>query len=216
LATVLDGKVQLLVEVKAIGIELKDSHMKQAVDYAANKGIEWVVLTNGINWRVYKITFAKPIDQELVYEIDFLTADTKNSEHLELVYVLTKEGWVKEVLNDLHQQKQILNKFCIAAVALSEPVLDVMRRELKRLCPDVKIHNEQIQQVLLQEVLKREVVEGDKAEEAHKKISRAVNRQLRSKTEKETGEVVSPSPAVTSPSSGEPILPANQPKPQTQ
>jgi predicted type IV restriction endonuclease len=85
LATVLDGKVQLLLEAKAIGIELKDSHVKQAIDYAANKGIEWVVLTNGINWKVYKVFFGKPIDQELVYEIDFLVADTKNDEHLESV-----------------------------------------------------------------------------------------------------------------------------------
>ena len=216
LATVLGGKVQLLLEAKAVGIELKDSHVKQAVDYAANKGIEWVVLTNGINWKVFKVIFAKPIDQELVFEIDFLTTDAKNDEHLELVYVLSKEGWVKEVLKDLHQQKQILNKFCIAAVVLSEPVLDVMRRELKRLCPDVKIHNEQIQQVLLQEVLKREVVEGDKAEDAHKKISRAANRQLRSKTEKETGEVVSTSPTAASLSPAEVIPPAGQPKPPTQ
>jgi hypothetical protein len=38
LATKLDGKIQTLVEVKAVGIELKDSHMRQAVDYAANSG----------------------------------------------------------------------------------------------------------------------------------------------------------------------------------
>ena len=38
LATKLDGTIQSLVEVKAIGLELKDSHVKQAVDYAANQG----------------------------------------------------------------------------------------------------------------------------------------------------------------------------------
>ena len=195
---------------------MKDSHVKQAVDYAANKGIEWVVLTNGINWRVYKVIFAKPIDQELVYEIDFLAVDAKDDGYLELVYVLSKEGWLKEVLNDLHQQKQILNKFCIAAVVLSESVLDVMRRELKRLCPDVKIHIEQIQQVLLQEVLKREVVEGDKAEEAHKKISKAANRQLRSKTEKEAGEVIPTPPVASPPLSPESIPATGQPKAPTQ
>src|SRR6267378_2610964 len=110
LATLLDGRVQFLIEAKAIGLELKDSHVKQAVDYAANKGIDWVLLTNGTNWRVYKVTFAKPIDQELVYEIEFLTFDTKSDEHLELAYVLSKEGWVKQGLNDLHQQRQMLSK----------------------------------------------------------------------------------------------------------
>lgn len=37
LATRIDGKFQMLIEVKAIGLELKDSHVKQAVDYAANQ-----------------------------------------------------------------------------------------------------------------------------------------------------------------------------------
>jgi hypothetical protein len=39
LATKIDGVPQTLIEVKAIGLELKDAHVKQAVDYAANQGI---------------------------------------------------------------------------------------------------------------------------------------------------------------------------------
>src|ERR1051325_694826 len=147
LAVKLDGKPQFLAEVKAIGLELKDAHVKQAVDYAANQGIEWVVLTNGVHWKVFKVVFGKPIDQELVCELDFLALDPKDDDQLARVYVLTKEGWVKEVLSDLHQQNQILNKFVIAALVSSEPVLDVIRRELKRVSPDVKINTEQIQQV---------------------------------------------------------------------
>ncbi|MCU1347636.1 MAG: hypothetical protein JWO56_666, partial [Acidobacteria bacterium] len=38
LATRIDGKFQMIIEVKAIGLELKDAHVKQAVDYAANMG----------------------------------------------------------------------------------------------------------------------------------------------------------------------------------
>ena len=64
LATKIDGVLQMLVEVKAIGIDLKEQHVKQAVDYAANQGVDWVVLTNGIVWRIYKVTFAKPICEE--------------------------------------------------------------------------------------------------------------------------------------------------------
>ena len=40
LATRIEGKFQMLIEVKAIGLGLKDTHVKQAVDYAANQGIE--------------------------------------------------------------------------------------------------------------------------------------------------------------------------------
>jgi len=63
LAIKIENTLQTLIEVKAIGLELKDNHVKQAGDYAANQGVTWVVLTNGIVWRIYKVTFEKPIGQ---------------------------------------------------------------------------------------------------------------------------------------------------------
>ena len=45
----------------------------------------------------------------------------------------------------------------------------------------VRIDNEQIRSVLLQEVLKRDVLEGDKADEARRKVSRAANRTLKAR-----------------------------------
>src|SRR5205814_6670290 len=62
LAVQFDGKVQLLIEVKAIGLNLKENHVKQAIDYAANQGVEWVALTNGVDWVLYHVLFKKPID----------------------------------------------------------------------------------------------------------------------------------------------------------
>ncbi len=38
-----------------MGMELKDQHVKQAVDYAANQGVEWVGLTNVAIWRPYRV-----------------------------------------------------------------------------------------------------------------------------------------------------------------
>lgn len=211
LATKLDGKVQLLIEVKAIGLELKDAYVKQAVDYAANKGVEWVLLTNGHIWRVYRVYFSKPIDQELVFEFDLLTLDGKNPEHQEMLFVLSKEGWLKQVLGELHQKRQILSRFVIAAVCLSEPVIDVIRRELRRIASDIKISPEQVHQVLLQEVLKREVVEGEKAEDAKKKISRSANRLLRSRNEKEQPESQTPTPTAVNLASPVPTPPPSPP-----
>ena len=57
LATKVDGTIQCLIEVKAAGSELKESHSKQAVDYAANQGIQWVVLTNAAHWKVFEVNF---------------------------------------------------------------------------------------------------------------------------------------------------------------
>lgn len=177
----IDGKFLFLIEVKAIGLELKESQIKQAVDYAANQGTDWVLLTNGECWRVYKIGYGKPITSELVLTLEFGQINAKKSADLELVYHLTREGWAKSAIEDFHSQRQALSRYSLGALVLSQPVLDVLRREVRRLSPDVRIDAEQIREALMLEVLKREVIEGDKAQEATRKIARAASRALRSK-----------------------------------
>lgn len=179
LATKLDGVLQFLIEVKAIGLELKDQHVKQAVDYAANQGVDWVVLTNAIHWRVYKVTFSKPINQELVVDLDFCALNPKSTKDIESLYLLCKEGWIKSVLGEYHVQRQALSRFFLGAMITSEPVLQVLRRELRRLSPDVRVEVDEIRAALISEVLKREVTEGDQADDAKKKIARAASKQLR-------------------------------------
>jgi hypothetical protein len=128
--------------------------------------------------------FSKPIDHELVVEINFLNLDHRSQADLETLFLFTKESWAKSLLSDYYDQKQALSRFSIGAVLLTEPVLTIIKRELKRISPDVKIDIEQISAVLETEVLKREVVEGEKATEASKRIARAASKALRSKTAK--------------------------------
>ncbi len=196
LAAKLDGVVQSLIEVKAIGLELKDANVKQAVDYAANQGVDWVVLTNGIHWRIYSVTFAKPIDQELVVDIDFCTVNPKNSTDLESLYLFCKEGWIKSVLGDYQSRKQALSRFFLGALVLSEPVLEVIRRELRRVSPDVRIELDQIKNVFCNEVLKREVIDGEQAGLARKKIARAASKSLRKTPRQEVKQQTEPSSGV--------------------
>ncbi len=185
LATRLDGVLQMLIEVKAIGLDLKDGYVKQAVDYAANQGVDWVVLTNGIKWRIYKVTFAKPIDHELVVEIDFCALNPRNPKNIEVLYLFCKEGWIKSVLGEYHTQKQALSRYFLGAMILSETVLQLLRRELRRLSPDVRVEIDEIKSVLTAEVLKREVTEGDQAVDARKKIAKVAANPLRTRKTKE-------------------------------
>jgi hypothetical protein len=184
LAIKIDGSFEYLIEVKAIGLELKDSYTKQAVDYSANQGTDWVLLTNAEIWRIYKVTFAKPIISELVLEINFSMLNPKKSGDIEVLYNLSREGWVKSALGEFHTQQQALSRFFMGALVVSNPVLEVLRRELRRISPDVRIDLEQIKSVLTNEVLKREVVESEKAVEARKKIARVSGKLLRVRTPK--------------------------------
>ncbi len=184
LALKLDGKLEMLIEVKAIGIELKEQHVKQAIDYAANQGVDWVVLTNGENWRVYKVIFGKPIGQELVIDLQFSSLSPKSAKDVESIYLFCKEGWMKSLLGEYHTQKQALSRFVLGAMVLSDPVLQVLRRELKRMTPDVRVELEEIKAVLVSEVIKREILDGDKATEAKRKLTRAANKQQKTRAEK--------------------------------
>lgn len=179
LAVKLDGTLAFLIEVKAIGLELKEQQIKQAVDYAANQGCDWVALTNGAVWKVYKVTFSKPIEHELVVNLDLLVLNSRSSEHIELVGLLAKEGWQKAHLGEYHSLRQALSRFTLGALILSDSLLDVLRREVRRLSPDVRVETEEIRNVLMVDVLKREVLEGEKAEAARKQVSKAANRTLR-------------------------------------
>lgn len=181
LAVKLDGKLAVLIEVKAIGIDLKEAHVKQAIDYAANQGVDWVLLTNGVRWCVYHVLFTKPIQQELVVDLDFLGLNTRSDNDLDVVYLWCKEGWIKSALGDFHTQKQALSRYFLAATIVSDPVLDVIRKELRKISPDVRIDNDQIKNVLVNEVIKREAMEGEKAEEARKKISKAAAKLAKAK-----------------------------------
>lgn len=188
LAIKIDNQLQTLIEVKAIGLDLKDAHVKQAIDYAANQGVDWVLLTNGVTWRVYHLIFAKPIDQELVLEIDFCALNPRLEGDIELVYLWCKEGWQRSVLGEYHTQKQALSRFFVGAMLQTDSILDVIRRELRRVSPDVRIDSAQIKEVLVNEVIKREVMEGDKADDARKKIAKAASKALRAKAANKPGK----------------------------
>ncbi len=198
LALKIDGDLALLVEVKAIGHDLKDSHVKQAVDYAANKGCEWVALTNARSWRVYRILFTKPIEAELIADIDFGQISPRKDGDLELLWLLSKEGWRKSRLNEYAAQQEALSRFTIAAILTSDACLALLRREIRRASPEAKVEIDQIAEVLCQDVLKREVLEGDKASAAKRLVARAAKRQLR-----DTGEQsIAPEADRTSPGGG--------------
>ena len=199
LATRIDGKFQMLIEVKAIGLELRDGHAKQAVDYAANQGVEWVALTNGHLWKVFRVIFAKPIEAELVLDIDLLALNPKNAADLESLHLLTRESMLKSGLYAYHDHLQATNKFYLAAVVLSDAVLEAVRRELRRVS-DARVELDELRDALKQEVIKREVLEGDKADSARRKVSKSAGKMLRIRKDKEDAETVSATP-VTSPRS---------------
>jgi hypothetical protein len=198
LAVKSENALVYLIEVKAIGGDLRDNHLRQAVNYAANEGIEWVILTNAIIWRAYKVLFNKPIGNELVFEIDLLQASPKDGKIQECLFVLTKEGMTKSAIAQYHEEQLALSRFNIAAMILSEPVLKVVRREIRRAFPSLNPSVEEIESIVIRDVLKREVAEGEKLNTARKAMRRATRTLRRSASpapdvsQKPTEEITAP------------------------
>jgi hypothetical protein len=166
LAVQFDGKVQLLIEVKAIGLDLKENHVKQAIDYAANQGVEWVVLTNSIQWVLYHVLFRKPIDKVEVAKINLLEASARAEADIERLYLLTREGLSKNALSEYRDRQDATSRFMLAAILLnSEPVASAIRKEVRRVS-DLLVDAEVIEKMLREQVIKREAIEGDQADAA--------------------------------------------------
>ena len=177
LAVKLDGKPVLLIECKAIGLNLKDDHIRQAVDYGSNSGVEWIILTNAVNWRIYKVLFTRPVAHELVYEFDLTTLNLKRQTDLEMLFYLTKEALIKpnskSSLDDFRAQKQILSKYIIGQILLTESIQDTVRKYIKRMVPEARVSNEEIRQVISEEILKREILDAEPAADAKKRVAKA-------------------------------------------
>ena len=181
LAIKLDGKLRLLLEVKSIGLQLNEKHIKQAVDYAANQGLDWVVLTNGIRWMLFQISFKKPIEAKMVAEFDLLAVDLKYEADLEKIYLITKEGVLKGAVVEFTEKQSATSKYLIGAVLLNDQdVLNAIRRELRKLT-DILVEPSVIAEVLRAEIIKREVMEGDEAIQFERRVTKG-NRKLKEET----------------------------------
>ncbi len=203
LAVKLDAKLAFLLEVKAIGLDLKDNHIKQAIDYASNQGCEWVVLTNAIEWRLYHVVFKKPIDKEEVAHFNLLTARTRSDDDLETIYLLTREGFTKSSLAEYRDRKEATSRFMLAAIILNgESVQSAIRREIRR-TTEIAVDEEAIDKILREEVLKRETIEGPEADSAIRRVLKCADRRIVKASERDHA-VSASEPGPTRPGSAAP------------
>lgn len=191
LAIKLQEKVQLLIECKAAGIDLKNEHIRQATNYAANSGVAWVILTNGMVWKVYHLSFGNFVESELVYEFNVCEMSAKKQSDIEMLYYLCLEAFAKNskaTLDDLRAQKQILNRFIVGRVILTDSGIDSIRKCLRKLYPDVKVSNEELHALICSEIFKREITDSDQAVEAKKAIAKQERKINATKAKKPTAE----------------------------
>lgn len=183
LAIRVEGKVHYLAEVKSAGTNLNDNHLRQAVNYGAHHGIEWIILTNAIIWKVYRIKFGQPIDWEEVYCFDMGALSSRSQDDLAKLAMLCRESISTDALESFHKQAQILNRYVLAELLQSDAVVGSLRKELRRLFDGLKTTDDELRILLTNDVIKRDTLDGD-APKAAKALVKKANGALARKAAK--------------------------------
>ena len=126
----LKRKKHFVVEVKSIELDLSEKHLRQSLSYAANEGIDWILLLNGREIQLYRVNFGKPISTTLIFKINFM-----NSEDLrkapELLWNLTKRAIEKGELETFWKRTTALEPVNLAKLVYSEEIVRRLRNDLK-------------------------------------------------------------------------------------
>ncbi len=194
LAIKLNDKFEYLIECKAIGIDLKENHLRQAIGYGANKGIQWIILTNGMEWQIYKLKFEQPIQWELVTKFNINELSMKNERDIEKLAIITKEGVEKNLREELYEKIQCVNKFVVGQLLISEPVISTVRRELKKLSDGINVEEAEVIALLRDSVLRREIVD-----ETSEDVQAASNKVAKFYKQAAKKTVVKPAPKAEQP-----------------
>ncbi len=173
LAIRVEGKVHYLAEVKSAGTTLNENHLRQAVNYGAHQGIEWVLLTNGIIWKVFRIKFGQPIDWEEVYQFDMGALSTRSPDDLAKLLMLCRESISTDALQAFHKQAQILNRYVIAELLQGDAAIGAIRKELRRLFDGLKVTDDELRVFLTNDVIKRDALDGDAPKAAKALVKKA-------------------------------------------
>jgi len=167
-AIVIDGKAEILIEVKSMDSNLKQDHIRQTVNYAASEGVKWAILTNGCEWQLYRVIVDKQVDKELFLKFSLL--DPEIIDYTDL-YVLTKESLRKGLIDEYWDYKNALKPSVVLNVLLSQPVIDKLRREVSA-ASGYKVTSEEIVDILVSKVIRPEVIR--KSSTAQRKIPKKV------------------------------------------
>lgn len=182
LAIKTNKRIEYLIEVKAIGIDLKETHLRQAVNYAAHEGIKWVVLTNGITWQVHRVTLDDRVKSTKLLEFNFIELNHRKKEDHEVLFLLCKRGISNDLIDEFYEYRQSVNRYVIGALIQTEAVASTIRRELRKIKPGIKVTTDEIQELVTHEVLKRDLVESDVAKEAIKNIQKMMKKNSKAKS----------------------------------
>lgn len=110
----INRKPVLFIEAKPLKDPLTDvKSITQIVGYAANSGVEWCILTNGVTYRVYRSTEKAAAPDKLLFEVSI---DPKDNEGVSVEQIaeqlarFSQDAMAKGLLDEIGEQVFITGK----------------------------------------------------------------------------------------------------------
>ncbi len=125
------GKNRMVIEVKAIQLDLNDKHLRQAGGYAADEGIDWILLTNGNEFQLYRLIFSKPINRKLVFKCN-LKEEGNLKGCLDFFGRLTRNSLKQGDLEKYWKHFQAMEPANLAKHLYSQSCLRLLKRALRK------------------------------------------------------------------------------------
>ena len=152
--------VAMLVRVSPISTAPDDRYLIATAQHALLRGIEWIVLTNSIGWQVHHVedTSKTKLETPIVLAFDLSHMQPGRDAHLETLFLLTREGHRSAGLDHFRLRLEVTNRHYLGAMMLSDPVVAAVRRELRKLNPDLQITPLEVRENLANGVLRPDVI----------------------------------------------------------
>jgi hypothetical protein len=153
----IDRDLVAFVEVKRVATKLGAKHLRQAEMYAVNEGVEWIILTNGADWRAYHLTGGLPVEIDLALEVNLVGEETLGQKAGQLFY-LSRESLKRRQIDELWRARRATSPKSLAAVLGSDAVTDAIRKELRRTTGQ-KVAGADVKRLLRETVLRPECLD---------------------------------------------------------
>jgi hypothetical protein len=150
----IDRDLVAFVEVKRVATKLGAKHLRQAEMYAVNEGVEWIILTNGAEWRAYHLSAGLPVEIDLALEVNLVGDATPGQKAGQLFY-LSRESLKRRQIDELWKARRATSPKSLASVIISPAVTEAIRKELRRTTGQ-KVEAIEIKRLLAETVVRPE------------------------------------------------------------
>lgn len=129
-----NDEVFMVIECKAANVNITNAAVNQASVYAMALGAEWAVVTNGHNWKLYRVTATKGVEPDLLelFDIYLLDDDGVSNEDSNYLYFLTKQAINSGETRKFFHEENAYTIDKIANSIIKDDVLILIKESLEK------------------------------------------------------------------------------------